>query len=70
MFSILFFLETSLVPFHPPTPLVLILGVPLKPHLFHVCLSSQGENEGTPSEKWGTQFDSLKIIGLCSIKAQ
>lgn len=41
-----------------------------KSNLFHFCLSSQGENEGTPSEKWGTQFDSLKIIGLCSIKAQ
>lgn len=41
-----------------------------KNNLFHFCLSSQGENEGTPSEKWGAQFDSLKIIGLCSIKAQ
>lgn len=69
VFHFVFFLETSLPPFLF-TPLVLILGVPLEPYLFHFCLSSQGENEGTPSEKWGTQFDSLKIIGLCSIKAQ
>lgn len=32
--------------------------------------SSQGEDEGTPTQKWGVQLYSLKIIGLCSIKAQ
>lgn len=69
-FPFCFFWKHPLYLSPPPTPLVLILGVLLEPHLFHFCLSSQGENEGTPSEKWGTQFDSLKIIGLCSIKAQ
>lgn len=51
-------------------PVVLILVRPAGAALVSLFLSSWGENEGTPSEKWGIQFYSLKIIGLCSIKAQ
>lgn len=51
-------------------PVVLIWACATGTPLVSVFLSSQGQNEGTPSQKWGIQFYSLKIIGLCSIKAQ
>lgn len=51
-------------------PVVLILVCPARAALVSLFLSSRGENEGTPSEKWGIQFYSLKIIGLSSIKTQ
>lgn len=51
-------------------PVVLIWSCATGTPLVSLFSSSQGENEGTPTQKWGVQLYSLKIIGLCSIKAQ
>lgn len=44
--------------------------VPRGHSLFLFFRSFLRENEGTPAQNWGVSFFSLKIIGLCSIKAQ
>lgn len=51
-------------------PVVLICARASGTLLVSLFSSSQGENQGTPTQKWDVQFCSLKIIGLCSIKAQ